>query len=200
MMGEEGRRYHHGDLRSALLRTSAELLAENGPADFSVARVARRLGVSTAAPYRHFRDRDTLLAAVATQAAADLATAVRDAADAAGPDPVDRLASAAGAYVRHMTERGVGFDLIYGRELRTRRDAALTEAGRELMDLLLGLARAARPAGPVEDLALLEQVVTLAHGFATLDREGFLSRARHETTAVADRATRAAAALVRGGA
>jgi AcrR family transcriptional regulator len=192
-----GRR--RGDLRSALVAESFGLLCESGLAGFSVAELARRLKVSTAAPYRHFRDRDALLAAVATRAAGELTAAMRAAVAAAGPDPVDRFAATAGAYVRFVSTRGAGFDVIFAPALRHLHDSDLAEAGRELMALLLDLAQDAHPAGPREALRLLEQVSALAHGYATLDTDGFLSDARPSDGDVAARATRAAAGLVRGG-
>jgi len=60
-----GRGYHHGDLKEALLRAALDLIAKKGPAGFTIAEAARWVGVSPAAPYRHFRDRDELLAKVA---------------------------------------------------------------------------------------------------------------------------------------
>jgi AcrR family transcriptional regulator len=61
-----GRRgYHHGNLREALIRAALDLIAEKGPAGFTFADAARSAGVSSAAPYRHFRDRQALLADVA---------------------------------------------------------------------------------------------------------------------------------------
>jgi AcrR family transcriptional regulator len=192
-----GRR--RGDLRSALVAESFGLLSESGLAGFSVAELARRLQVSTAAPYRHFRDRDALLAAVATRAAGELTAAMRAAVAAAGPDPIDRFAATAGAYVHFVSTRGAGFDVIFAPALRHLHDSDLAEAGRELMALLLDLAQDAHPAGPREALRLLEQVSALAHGYATLDTDGFLSDARPSDGDVAARATRAAAGLVRGG-
>src|SRR4051812_3129344 len=103
------RGYHHGDLRAALIRASFELLAEGGLQRFSVAAVARRLGVSSAAPYRHFPDRAHLLGAVSAEAARDLRAAIAAAADAAGCDPAARLAAAADAYVRYVVRTGAGF-------------------------------------------------------------------------------------------
>ena len=61
----EKRGYHHGNLRAALVRATRELLASRGPKGFTLADAARKAGVSAAAPYRHFADREALLAAVA---------------------------------------------------------------------------------------------------------------------------------------
>ena len=63
-----GGRYHHGDLKAALVDGAVELIAERGVRGFSLAELSRRLGVTVAAPYRHFADRDELLAAVAVRA------------------------------------------------------------------------------------------------------------------------------------
>lgn len=72
--GPAGRgRYHHGGLRDALVETAAGLLGEGGAAGFSMAEASRRLGVAPSAPYRHFADRDELLAAVCTAAMHELA-------------------------------------------------------------------------------------------------------------------------------
>src|SRR6266568_3680792 len=59
------RGYHHGNLKEALIRAALELIAQKGPAGFTFAEAARSAGVSPAAPYRHFRDRDELLASIA---------------------------------------------------------------------------------------------------------------------------------------
>src|SRR6516225_9582237 len=64
--GPGGRRgYHHGNLREALIQAALDLIAKKGPAGFTFADAARSAGVSAAAPYRHFRDRDALVADVA---------------------------------------------------------------------------------------------------------------------------------------
>jgi AcrR family transcriptional regulator len=80
--GHEPRGYHHGNLKEALVRAALELIREKGPAGFTFAEAARWAGVSPAAPYRHFRDRDELLSSVALQGferfAAMLATAWND--------------------------------------------------------------------------------------------------------------------------
>ncbi len=63
--GFERRGYHHGNLREALVEAAAALIAEKGPAGFTIAEAARLAGVSPGAPYRHFRDAEALLAEVA---------------------------------------------------------------------------------------------------------------------------------------
>src|ERR1700753_1263168 len=65
--GESERGYHHGNLRAALIKAARDLIKEKGPAGFTFADAARSAGVSPAAPYRHFRDREALLAGVARE-------------------------------------------------------------------------------------------------------------------------------------
>ncbi|HEX6347422.1 TetR/AcrR family transcriptional regulator [Umezawaea sp.] len=192
------RRYHHGDLRAALISTGYDLLAEHGLAAFSVARVARELEISTASPYRHFPDRDHLLAAVATRAAEELAAEVERAVDAAGPDPVDRFAATGGAYVRFAAVRGAGFNVIFAAELRGLHDEALSAAGRGLMDRLLDLARAAVGGDTERSLWLLEQQVALAHGYVALLADGFFVRPHQTVDHLARQATEAGRTLARG--
>ncbi|WP_033413902.1 TetR/AcrR family transcriptional regulator [Actinomycetospora chiangmaiensis] len=187
-------RYHHGDLPSALLDAGLEQLATTGPARFSVAEVARRVGVSTAAPYRHFTDRDGFLAAVAARAADRLATALAAAADGED-DPRDRLAAAAGAYAAFVAEQRLGIDVIFSPALRGARDADLAAAGRAVMGRFL---EPAREIAGDDALELTEQVVALAHGYATLDADGFLTADRVTDAPTADRARRAARALIDG--
>jgi len=84
-------------LRAALLESAIRLIAEVGPTAFTLREVARRAGVSHNAPYRHFQDKDDLLAAVATQGYVELTDAMK--ASASEPDPLSRLKQAGLAYV-----------------------------------------------------------------------------------------------------
>src|ERR1700723_2692848 len=111
-MPAKGGRYHHGDLRSALVAAAIDVIAERGVRDFSMAEASRRLGVTTAAPYRHFTDRDDLLAAVAARGLNVFAAMLAGAADAAGT-PEQRLAVMAGAYVRFAAQQRPLFDTLY---------------------------------------------------------------------------------------
>jgi AcrR family transcriptional regulator len=96
--GRDGPRgYHHGNLREALIRAALELIAQKGPAGFTFAEAARWAGVSPAAPYRHFRDRDELLANVALRGFRQFEAALDKAWDGGRPDTsaaFDRLGRA----------------------------------------------------------------------------------------------------------
>jgi AcrR family transcriptional regulator len=84
--GERPRGYHHGNLKEALIRAALELIAQKGPAGFTFAEAARWAGVSPAAPYRHFRDRDELLIDVARRGFDRFAVALENAWDGGSPD------------------------------------------------------------------------------------------------------------------
>lgn len=166
-------RYHHGDLRAALVDAALELIAEQGIEALSVAEAARRTGVSAAAPYRHFPTRLNLLKAAATRAAhllaAELTEAVEDTTD-----PPEQLAETARVYVRFVVRHHAGLDLIFDERLRVG-DPALAEAGRAVMDVLLPIALAIAGDAPTA-LDLLEKHTAAAHGYATLHLSGFLHR------------------------
>src|SRR5262249_57462890 len=86
----KGGRYHHGDLRTAMIDVAIELIAERGVRDFSVAEASRRLGVAPSAPYAHFSDRDELLAAVTVRAYQSLFGEMQPAIEGV-TDPANRL-------------------------------------------------------------------------------------------------------------
>ena len=194
MSAERG--YHHGGLRDALIEASFDLLAEVGLQRFSVAAVARRLKVSSAAPYRHFRDRDHLLNAVSAVAARDLGAAIIAAADEAGPDPAARLAAAAGAYVRYVVRTGAGFSVIFALELYEIPDEARREQTRALMTTLLDLATATGCDSYEDALLLVEATIAVAHGYMTLFADGFFARNDRTIEDIAARATEAAGHLI----
>ncbi|MGC0343679.1 TetR/AcrR family transcriptional regulator [Streptomyces sp. SLBN-8D4] len=162
--------HHHGDLRNALLLAALELVGERGPHGFTLAEASRRAGVSVAAPYKHFTDRETLLAELATQGYREqrdrFAIAV-----AADEDPVEQLASFASAYVRFAAEKPALFDITFNAGLDKSRFPDLATAGDEVARLLLPVAgRLAPDQEPAFDLLL--RVAAAAHGLAVFLRQG----------------------------
>ncbi|MDO8186254.1 TetR/AcrR family transcriptional regulator [Conexibacter sp. JD483] len=162
------RAYHHGDLREALVEATFALIAEKGVHAFSVAEAARRTGVSAAAPYRHFADRDELLAEAATRAAEELRGRFAVAL-AGGGTPTDGIAAAARAYVRFAAERRAMFEVLFGAGLDKSRFPRLETATHALLD---DLVEATRPLVPARDpdaaAALVLAMGGLAQGHATL--------------------------------
>ncbi len=95
----ERRSYHHGNLREALVKAALALISEKGPAGFTFAEAARAAGVSPAAPYRHFRDRDALLADIARQGFQAFARALESAWGGGQPNARDAFDRVGRAYL-----------------------------------------------------------------------------------------------------
>jgi AcrR family transcriptional regulator len=108
--------YHHGELRRALLEAALQMIDEKGPAEVSTRALARRLGVSHAAPARHFPDRATLLGEVAVEAFGAFERALTNAA-ATSDDPSESFGAMGRAYVRFAMEHPGHVRLMFGREL-----------------------------------------------------------------------------------
>jgi AcrR family transcriptional regulator len=176
--GERG--YHHGNLKEALLRAALELIAQKGPAGFTFAEAARWAGVSPAAPYRHFRDRDELLASVALRGFEQFAAVLTRAWDDGRPDPFkafERLGKAYLAFARTepafysaMFEAGISLDINPElREAGERAFAVLRNATERLVATMPG---SNRP--PVLMMAL--HIWALSHGIASLFGRGDAGR------------------------
>src|SRR5581483_8139678 len=97
--GFERRGYHHGNLREALVEAATTLLAEKGPGSFTIAEAARLAGVSPAAPYRHFRDAEALLAEVALRGFDRFAAALAAAWNDGRPEPLHAFEALGRAYL-----------------------------------------------------------------------------------------------------
>jgi AcrR family transcriptional regulator len=97
--------YHHGNLREALIDATAALIAELGPHAFTLAEAARRAGVSPAAPYRHFRDREDLLEAVAMEGFDAFASRLKAAFDEGRPTPLTAFLRTGQAYLDFAREQ-----------------------------------------------------------------------------------------------
>jgi AcrR family transcriptional regulator len=117
-VAEPSRPYHHGHLRSALLDAALEVLTEKGLAGLRLREVARRAGVSEAAPYHHFASKAALVEALVVETLKQLAQALQDAAQATAGTPLDRLVAVGEAYVRFALEHRAGFQILYRPELR----------------------------------------------------------------------------------
>ena len=166
------RRYPHGDLRRALLDAALAVLAEGGSAALSLREVARRAGVSHAAPYRHFSSREALLAAVAEEGFRALRSAMLEVMDGRGGGPLDQLLASGVGYVRFAVGHPTHFRVMFGAELVGQTDyPSLREAGHAAYALLVSAIEAGQVAGlireaPAQHLALTCWSAT--HGLAML--------------------------------
>ncbi len=106
--------YHHGNLRAELLDTAVLELRRVGADALSLRALAREIGVSQTAPYRHFADKSDLLAALAVNGYQDLLGSLTAAGQAAGSDPRQRLVAFAHAYVDYAGDNPELFKLMFG--------------------------------------------------------------------------------------
>ncbi|MCB9658593.1 MAG: TetR/AcrR family transcriptional regulator [Polyangiales bacterium] len=198
-------RYHHGDLREALLSGAAELLSEGGPRGLSLREAARRAGVSTGAPYRHFKDKDELLTALAARGFMALDAALRSVADAnPGQPPLARLRTLGVAYVEFAVAQPALFRLMFG-EFAPTTDAspelaeAVRRAGAHLPQAAAAVQQAQLGDLDAEDITLLSWSVV--HGVASLYLDGHLRPFQQPGdvpgVSVAERVTRALVAAIR---
>ena len=178
--GSGPRGYHHGNLKEALVRAALELIAEKGPAGFTFADAARWAGVSPAAPYRHYRDRDALIADVAMRGFEAFTAALAKAWDDGRPDVMtafDRLgksyldfAKREPSYYSAMFEAGVPLDVDPQlRETSERAFAVLRAAAEKLVALLPAKGRP-----PALMVAL--HIWSMTHGIASLFGRGDAAR------------------------
>jgi AcrR family transcriptional regulator len=178
-----GRRgYHHGNLREALIKAALDLIAAKGPAGFTFAEAARSAGVSPAAPYRHFRDRDALMADVARQGFARFEAFLATAWNDGRPDTFTALGNLGKAYLTFarmepayysaMFESGVPLDEHPG--LREAGERAFAIVRKASETLCAALPQADRP--PALMVAL--HIWSLAHGIASLFARGDAGRRR----------------------
>lgn len=177
-MTEAARRkpYHHGDLRNALLDAARALLEEGPLSDLSLRAVARRAGVSHAAPYRHFPNHEALLVELATEGFLELKAELVAAATQKSGAESDRIAKIGAAYMRFVARRPALARLMFGPQLPNRdrfeelgaaADSIGGEIGAALHDPALGLAVWAAVHGLA--MLILENVIDLGQRRSGLD-------------------------------
>jgi AcrR family transcriptional regulator len=168
--------YHHGNLREVLLEAAIRLIAEVGSTAFTLREVARRAGVSHNAPYRHFQDKDDLMAAVATQGFRELTAAMLEASARQG-NARDRLKRSGLAYVAFALRRPEHFTVMFDVPAPTRPHPESAAAAERAFGVLLSLVESCQeegslPSGDPRERALLKW--SLVHGVAKLAISGRL--------------------------
>jgi len=164
------RPYHHGDLRRTLLDEAIKAIGESGSAEISLRELARRAGVSHAAPAYHFGDKAGLLTALAAEGYTLLAATLAEAVEKTGS-----FAEVGVAYVRFALDHRQYFDVMFRPELVNADDPALLEAKRAARAMLFGpVAEMDSAAPPIDVLHAGIAAWSLVHGFATLWMDGVL--------------------------
>jgi AcrR family transcriptional regulator len=180
--GSERRGYHHGNLRETLLTAAVDLIAQKGPAGFTIAEAARQAGVSPAAPYRHFRDADALLAEVALRGFDRLAARLTQAWNNGRPSPIRAFEAMGRAYLAVAREEPAYYAAMFETRLALDSYPDLKAAGdrafavlREAADVLSAtVPDGTRP----PSLMMALHIWALSHGIASLFVRGDPSRRR----------------------
>lgn len=201
--------YHHGDLRRALIDQALAVIAAEGRWDFTLRELARRTGVSHAAPYNHFADKRALLAEIATLGFEALTAVLAEALDRpvdcpAGVSAVGEQFRAVGlAYVRFGVEHAAHFRLMFGPEFAADRDrhARLVAASKASFAVLTTALGRCAEAGLIRPGAIEAQALaawSLVHGLTLLVIDGWAATPGRDAAAAEHLARQACAALFHG--
>lgn len=196
-MSRAARSYHHGNLRDALIIAAAELIEERGSLDFSITDAAKRAGVSNAAPYRHFKDKEDLLDNVRQLAFMGLRCALED-TNASGTQPpgsTEAIISMGHCYLRYARDKRAFFALMWedrGQMSEVRDGINSKMEGFFVLVNAVGsfLKERGHPTGAVDNRGLAMAPVTvatqlwaIAHGLATLEANNMLDLFDRSATA-----------------
>jgi AcrR family transcriptional regulator len=177
---EGPRGYHHGNLKEALLRAALELIAQKGPGGFTFAEAARWAGVSPAAPYRHFRDRDELLASIALRGFHQFEAALAQAWDEGRPDVFFALDRLGKAYLDFARSEPAYYSAMFEAGIPLATNPELREAGDRAFAVLRGAAEKLCAQTPARNrppaLMVALHIWAMAHGIASLFGRGDAAR------------------------
>jgi AcrR family transcriptional regulator len=175
------RGYHHGNLKEALLQAALDLIAKKGAAGFTFADAARLAGVSPAAPYRHFRDRDELLSSIAQRGFEQFELALSQAWDDGRPETVTAFERVGKAYLAFAREKPAFYSAMFESGLAVDVSASLQAAAerafaviRVAAERLAALAPPGTPRPPALMMAL--HIWSMSHGIASLFARGDAAR------------------------
>jgi len=164
--------YHHGDLRNALIQAGLELLAEGGVQELDLRKVARRAGVSHAAPYRHFADKQALIAAINEEGFHLLAERIRSTLREVSDEPVEQLLGVALTYVRFAKENPwLMREMFSGITIERETFESLHTASKSVYRLYAEVIRRGQERGKIVDgdpTALAGVLWSVLHGLAML--------------------------------
>jgi AcrR family transcriptional regulator len=175
------RGYHHGNLREALLQAALDLIGQKGAAGFTFADAARMAGVSPAAPYRHFRDRDELLSSIAQRGFEQFEAALTEAWDDGRPDTLTAFERVGRAYLNFAREQPAFYSAMFASGIPVDMNPTLMAASerafaiiRAAAERLAALAPPGVPRPPAMMMAL--HIWSMSHGVASLFARGDAAR------------------------
>jgi AcrR family transcriptional regulator len=170
--GAGPRGYHHGNLKEALVRAALELIAEKGPGGFTFADAARWAGVSPAAPYRHFSDREQLLASVARRGFELFADSLIAAWNDGLPDPITAFEKIGRAYLTFARTQPAYYSAMFEAGIPVSTDPELESGGERAFAVLRRASESVVARVPAKNrppaLMMALHVWAMAHGIASL--------------------------------
>lgn len=170
------KKYHHGNLKNALIQAGAEILSKEGVAGLTLRKVAKRAGVSHSAPYAHFKDRQSLIAAISTEGFRQLYDELGAVVLAHADDPREQLVEAAWSYVQFALNNTDTFKIMFSGVLEKEKDyPAFVEISGQTFERVLSIVRNCQNAGilrpgPSELVAI--SLWGQVHGIISLALEG----------------------------
>jgi AcrR family transcriptional regulator len=174
------RGYHHGNLREALIQAARQLMAEHGPEGVTLSEAARMAGVSPAAPYRHFKDRATLVAALAVQGFASFADALDKAWNNGAGGPLPALVRIGNAYIEFARRQPAFYTAMFESGIDHGSDPDLSRESNRAFGVLRDAAAAMHAVLPEDrrapPLMIALHVWTMAHGISSLFLRGDTAR------------------------
>ena len=176
------RGYHHGNLKEVLVEAARQLIEQRGPEGFSLTEAARLAGVSPAAPYRHFRDREALLSEVARSGFERFAERLHVAWDEGHPSPIAAFENVGRAYLAFAREEPASYAAMFDAGLSGHDDPDLRSAAERAFNVLRrasarlaeSLPADARPPGDLMSL----HIWAFTHGIATLFSDSKVARGK----------------------
>lgn len=168
------KRFHHGDLREALIAATRELLVEHGPDGFTLADACRRAGVTTAAPYKHFRDKQEILEEIVLRGFDELTAATTKAVAAGGPGTVAGITAMGISYLDFAVSQPAVFRLMFGHKSAIKKVQEVDERGNQcLMKVVEEVAAYSRKHGHTADAQEIAlRLWTFVHGASSLQLDG----------------------------
>ncbi len=173
------KKYHHGDLKNALIKAGVGILSKDGVGGLSLRKVAKKAGVSHSAPYAHFADKQALIAAISTEGFKQLYTELDAAVSPYSSDPRQQLIEGAWAYAQFAINNTDTFNIMFSGVLEKEKDyPAFVEISRKTFERVVEIIKACQGAGvlrpsPPELMAV--SVWGQVHGIISLALEGQIS-------------------------
>jgi AcrR family transcriptional regulator len=172
------KRFHHGDLREALIAATRELLIEHGPDGFTVADACRRAGVTTAAPYKHFRDKQEILEEIVLRGFAELTAANAKAVAEGGAGTIAGITAMGISYLNFAVAQSAVFRLMFGHKSEIRKvkqvDESSNQCLKHVIDEVAAYSRKHGHKADAQQVAI--RLWTFVHGASSLQLDGDYER------------------------